>query len=409
MKRKKMSVSVIGLGRVGLITLLHLAKKGFSPCGIDKDENKIQGFQNKKLPFVEKGFQGLMEAYHKWIGFSHVLPDVKYNFVCVPSPFDSSKKESDLSAVLSVLNQLQNTKYKKKYIFIRSTLPPGGSRCLSHRFKKLSIHYFPEFFREGHFMKDYKNSAYNVIGSSDNNILKGFSKFQFKNVHLCRPEEAEILKAGSNLFHGLKVSFVNEIGRTARQFQVSEDKIMSLFLKDKSLNISEKYLKPGFAFGGSCLKKDIQSLSASQQAEIKTMLSKAVIASNQNHIHWTAHQILKLKPKKISVLGCSFTGSPTIDYRESPVLDLVQLLNQKKKLKIYAVEPILKKYSCHIIPEKDFKQLLQSDVFILGGWFPLLKKHSKDFREFKGLLFDLLVQSAPKSIKQHPNYRTLYS
>ena len=406
-----MSVSVIGLGRVGVITLLHLAKKGFTTYGIDKDEEKIQGLKNKKLPFVERGFQTLMETHYKAIRFSHITPDTKYNFVCVPSPFDSSKKASDLSFIESVLTQLSNTKHERKYIFIRSTLAPASSRRLSKKFKnkKMSIHYFPEFFREGHFMQDYKNSSYTVIGSPDHEILRHFSKFQFKNIHLCKPEEAEILKAGSNLFHGLKVSFANEIGRTAQQFNVSADQIMNLFLKDKILNVSEKYLKPGFAFGGSCLKKDIQFLESAQQPEIKTLLSKAVITSNQNHINWTADQILKLKAKKMSLLGCSFTGGPTIDYRESPVLQLVQTLLKKKKLKIYGIEEVLKRYSCHVVSKTDFELLLQSDVFILGGWSLLLKKHSKDFSKFKGVLFDLLMQEVPKSIKQHPNYRTLYS
>ena len=404
-----MSVSVIGLGRVGFITLLHLAKKGFSPFGIDKDKEKIELFKNKKLPFVEKGFQALIDTHCKSIHFSYEIPDTQYNFICVPSPFNSSKKQINLSFIESVLGHLQNTKHKKKYVFIRSTLEPGSSSQLSKKFKKLSIHYFPEFFREGHFMQDYKNSVYTVIGSQDPHIVQQFSKFQFSNIHLCKPETAEILKVGSNLFHGLKVSFANEIGRTARQFNVSADKIMNLFLKDKTLNVSEKYLRPGFAFGGSCLKKDIQSLTAAQQPVTKALLSKAVIASNQNHIDWTADQILKLNAKKISLLGCSFTGSPTIDYRESPVLQLVKILLKKKTLKIYGVESVLKKYSCHVVPQKDFEVLFQSDVFILGGWSLLLKKHSSSFSKFKGVLFDLLMQEVPKNIKQQTNYRTLYS
>ena len=409
MKKLRISVSVIGLGRVGFITLLHLAKKGFSLCAVDKDKEKIELFKSKKLPFVEKGFQTLMETYHQSIHFSDELSDTQYNFICVPSPFNSSKRQIDLSLVESVLEQLQNTKYKKKYVFIRSTLAPGNSRQLSKKFTKLSIHYFPEFFREGYFMQDYKNSTYTVLGSQDSRIVKRFSQFQFKDIHLSQLEEAEILKTSSNLFHGLKVSFANEIGRTAQKFGVSADKVMGLFLKDKTLNISEKYLKPGFAFGGNCLKKDIQSLTAVQQPDGRALLSKAVIASNQRHIDWVSDQILKLKARKISLLGCSFTGNPTIDYRESPVLQLVQILNKKKKLKIYAVEEVLAKYSCHIVPQKDFKILFQSDVFILGGWAPLLKKHSKLFLNFKGVLFDLLMQEVPKNIKQRVNYRTLYT
>ena len=404
-----MSVSVIGLGRVGFITLLHLAKKGFSPNAIDKDKEKIKLFKNKKLPFFEKGFQSLMEAYYKSICFSHAPPDTQYNFICVPSPFSAVAKQINLRFIYSVLNQIQNTQYKKKYVFIRSTLAPGSYRKISNRFKQLSIHYFPEFFREGHFMRDYKTSSFSILGSESEDAVQHFSKFQFKNIYLCAPEEAEILKVSSNLFHGLKVSFANEVGRTAQQFHVSADKIMSLFLKDKVLNVSEKYLKPGFAFGGSCLKKDIQSLKAVQKREIKTLLSKGVIDSNQNHIDWTAHQILKLKAQKISLLGCSFTGNPTIDYRESPVLQLIEALLKKKKLKIYGVEEVLKNYYCHVVPQEDFKLLFQSDIFILGGWSLLLKKHSRSFSNFKGILFDLLQQEVPRNIKQHPNYRTLYS
>ena len=404
-----MSVSVIGLGRVGAITLFHLAKYGFSPYGIDIDKEKVALFKNKKLPFKEKGFQALISAYGKSIYFSNSVPDTKYNFICVPSPYHSVTNQINLSFIESVLIQLQDTKHKTKHVFIRSTLAPGNSRQLSKKFKALSIHYFPEFFREGHFAQDYKNSAYTILGSCDVRVLSPFSKFQFKNIQLCQPEEAEILKVSSNLFHGLKVSFANEVGRTARQFNVSAGKVMELFLKDKRLNISDKYLKPGFAFGGSCLKKDIQSLKSTQQFETRAVFSNAVLVSNRKHIEWTADKILKLEPKKISVLGCSFTGSPTIDYRESPVLHLVKNLLKKKGVKIYSVEEVLKKYSFYVAQPENFEILLQSDVFILGGWSPLLKKHSKSFLKFKGALFDLLMQEVPKSIKQRPNYRTLYS
>ena len=400
------SVSVIGLGRVGLISLFHLAQKGFAPYAVDKDKKHIQQLKNQNIRFIEPEFDSLLKDNYKKIKFLSYPKDTKCYFVCVPTPFNELTQQIDLSFISSVLKQINKISNSKKYVFIRSTLTPGNCRELSNQFQKLSISYFPEFLREGHFIKDFKKTRFSVLGFEDSSSVQYFSKFGFPSVSTCSLEEAEILKSVSNLFHGLKVSFANEVGRIAKAFNSSPHKIMDLFLKDTKLNISKKYLKPGFSFGGPCLKKDINSLQFCQKLNKELLLAKSAQKSNEIHTKWVANQILKLQPKSISLLGASFTASQTIDYRDSSVLSLIQILSSKK-LKIYVIEKGLTHGS--FLPESSIKQFMKSDVFILGGWTPLLKKYINLLLNYKGRLFDLLIQDLPEKIKKHPNYKTPYS
>ena len=413
-----MSISIVGLGRVGLMTVFHLAEKGFSLHAMDKDKEKIQQLIDKQIPFLEPGFKKLLNKHYKKIKFSTSLRESKYYFISVPTDFNTLTQKIDLKPIKSILKQIpQKSKYKK-YVFIRSTTAPGNCRNLSKEFPNLSINYFPEFFREGYFVEDYKKTNFSILGSQEKkSISQIFSSFQFPKTKVCTLEEAEILKSVNNLFHALKVSFANEVGRTAKAFHSSPDKIMELFIKDTKLNLSKKYLKPGFSFGGPCLKKDIKSLYSSQKAihQNKSYLQKGLLAkwteqSNKIHTQWVANQILAQKPKTISLLGCSFTGSPTIDYRDSPVRQLVKmLLKAKKNLQLYSVEKILQKDSCIVLPEESFEKMLESDMLIIGGWTPLLEKYEKWISNYQGALFDLLIQDAPKFIKNHPHYKNIYS
>ena len=402
------SASVIGLGRVGLMTLFHLADKGYRLYGLDINKELINNLQHKTQPFAEPQFNKLLKRYHKKIQFLTGAISTQYHFICVPTPFHSKTHQMDLSCIRSALKQIKKSSIKP-YVFIRSTLTPGTCAKLSDEFKHLFICYFPEFFREGCFFKDYKNISFSVLGSQQVKKFPHFSQFQFsKKTVFCSLEEAEILKMACNLFHGLKVSFANEIGRIAKNFKASPDKIMEIFSKDKALNISEKYLRPGFAYGGPCLSKDIRSLHSIQDSiKNKWILPQSVEYSNTLHVQWVAEQILNSKPKKIGILGCSFTGNPTYDCRQSSVLKLAEILSANKNVSLYGIEKSLNQYKCHILPEKSLNQLMKCDICILGGWSPFLK--SLLFADYKGILFDLLVQNVPKEIKNHPNYTTAFS
>ena len=270
--------------------------------------------------------------------------------------------------------------------------------------------YFPEFFREGCFVEDYKKTACSVLGTGDAEAFRRFAGFQFPRPELCSPPEAEILKSVSNLFHSLKVCFANETGRMAQSFHSSPDRIMELFFKDTKLNISKAYLRPGFAFGGPCLGKDIQSLhSVQKQKQARWLLPQCVEKSNTFHIQWSAKRILQLKPKKIGVLGCSFTGNRTQDHRDSAVLKLVDILSRKKNLQLYGVEKDMKDRFRSVVLKKELKKLSDCDVLVLGGWTPLMEKEESFLLNYKGCLFDLCIQEIPKHIKSCPNYRSLYS
>ena len=405
---KPKSVSVIGLGRVGLLTLFHLARRGFRASGFDINRELLRGLKNKVQPFREPEFDDLLNRYHKKIKFVIYPPQSRYYFVCVPTPFHNRGWGMDLSFLRSALGEIKKTSVKK-YVFIRSTLSPGTCQKLASEFKHLSLCYFPEFFREGCFVRDYKKAGLSVFGSQDIRSFQKFSRFQFsQDTVFCSLEEAEILKIACNLFHGLKISFANEVGRLAENFKASPHKIMEIFLRDKNLNVSEKYLKPGFSYGGPCLSKDICSIESLQDIQKpRWLLPRAVEKSNRLHSQWVCEQILKLKPKTIGILGCSFTGNPTYDCRQSPVLSLVERLSKRKGLSLYGLEEPLNQYRCSVLSEKSINQFVEYDMCILGGWNSFLKPSL--FLNYKGILFDLLIQNLPKYIKNHPNYKTAFS
>lgn len=396
------------------MTLFHLAGKNFILYGVDKDENLIHLLRKKELPFSEPEFHSLLEKTHLNVDFSTAFPDAQYNFIAVPTPFNHQTQKTDLRHIFSVLENISKSRYDKKYVFIRSTLTPGSCGRLSNHFKdlnpELSISYFPEFFREGKFAEDYRNTICSVLGSREEKVFQHFTSFQFANSEWCSPEEAEILKATSNLFHGLKISFANEVGRMAKTFNGSPHRIMQLFLKDTKLNVSKNYLNPGFSFGGPCLEKDIQSLhSVQEQNQGQWILTQSVKESNDIHTLWAAKQILNLNPKKLGCLGCSFTGNQTLDYRDSTVLKLIEILSSEGDIPIYGMEKVLKNISCHVLPEESPEKLADCDILILGGWTPLIEKYKTFLSDYQGILFDLLIQDVPEYIKGHPNYKSLYS
>lgn len=398
------SVHVIGLGRVGLITLFHLAKKGFHPVGVDVDKKLVESLQQGHLPFFETKFADEIKKHHSHTSFQTYFKSGKYWFICIPTPFDSLKKKMNLSNLQSLLKQIDKTS-GKNFVFIRSTLVPGSIREFERQFKNSVFACFPEFFREGCFFKDYKSRKFSILGFRKKEILHHFSKFEFsKIIENCSPEEAELVKIISNLFHGLKVNFANETGRISSLFNANPDKIMRLFLKDKDLNISEKYLKPGFSYGGPCLGKDIQSLN-SLSADCKNFLPQYVERSNDIHIQWIAKQILSLRPKKISLLGGYFKGDKVSDYRDSAVLKLARIL--VKKTKVFGIEEELKNCGVYIFPEKSMEKLLLSDVFVLGAVSLFSIKRSL-FANYEGKIFDLLIENLSEEIKGHKNYTTAF-
>ena len=324
-------VGVAGLGRVGLMSLFHLAERGFSPVGVDISLDRVGRLSKGEIPFFEPGFAELLKKHQEKITFVTDFRPARYWFIAVPTPFDKEKGEMDLSFVEKALRAVscsgeEGPDKEKPYVFIRSTLSVGGLAKLSRNFKDLHLAYMPEFFREGCFVRDWWSAKFSVLACEKPDIFQPhFERFGFPPVETCRPEEGELLKLLSNLFHGLKVGFANEAGRLAQVFQASPHRIMELFTKEDRLNISKAYLKPGFSFSGPCLGKDIQSLSSRATAKLaEPVLPQSVLQSNLAHTNWVARRVLAFKPKCVSILGCSFTAHRTVDERSSGVLELAK-------------------------------------------------------------------------------------
>jgi GDP-mannose 6-dehydrogenase len=353
-------ISIFGLGYVGAVSLACLARDGHQVTGVDIDPVKLDLIRNRKSPILEEGIQELMRDVVNSGRVSvtddamQAMRDTELSFVCVGTP-SAANGSQDLTAILRLTEQLGAAlKYKDEFhtIVIRSTVQPGTVEekiepILERASGKKSgvdfgVCFQPEFLREGSSILDYDHPPYTIVGGTSeaavNAVREVFqhldTRFLVTNVRV-----AETLKMACNAFHALKITFANEIGRVSQSMGIDAHEVMRLVCADKRLNISPAYLKPGFAFGGSCLPKDLRALTniAKQNDVVLPMLS-SLLASNRVHIDHAVDKILKLGRPKVGMLGLSFkTG--TDDLRESPlVLVAKRLLGEGCELRIFDPE-----------------------------------------------------------------------
>jgi GDP-mannose 6-dehydrogenase len=353
-------ISIFGLGYVGAVSLACLARDGHQVTGVDIDPVKLDLIRNRKSPILEEGIQELMRDVVNSGRVSvtddamQAMRDTELSFVCVGTP-SASNGSQDLTAILRLTEQLGAAlKLKDEFhtIVIRSTVQPGTVEekiepILERASGKKSgvdfgVCFQPEFLREGSSISDYDHPPYTIVGGNSeaavNAVREVFqhldTRFLVTNVRV-----AETLKMACNAFHALKITFANEIGRVSQSMGIDAHEVMRLVCADRHLNISPAYLKPGFAFGGSCLPKDLRSLTniAKQNDVVLPMLS-SLLASNRVHIDHAVDKILKLGRPKVGMLGLSFkTG--TDDLRESPlVLVAKRLLGEGCELRIFDPE-----------------------------------------------------------------------
>ena len=301
-----MKISIFGLGYVGAVSMACLARDGHDVVGADLDPLKLDLIRSGRSPIVEEGIQDLTAEVVK-SGRVTVTDDVaaavhatQLSFICVGTP-SSPNGSQDLSAVRRVSEQIGAAlKDKPGYhtVIMRSTLQPGAMETVvkagleSASGKKADVDFGlgfqPEFLREGTSIKDYDNPPFTVIGTDDEraaSVLRevfGHLKCEFIVTSI---GVAEMLKYACNAFHAVKITFANEIGRLARSVDVDGREVMDLVCKDTRLNISPVYLKPGFAFGGSCLPKDLRALTyVGKQNDVDTPMLGNVMGSNRAHI-----------------------------------------------------------------------------------------------------------------------------
>lgn len=343
-----MSISIFGLGYVGSVSAACLANKGYYVIGVDSNPMKVDRVQAGKAVIIEPE---LAELTAKVVASGHLrathdidaaIAGSSLSYICVGTP--SQKNHSlDLQYVERIcedIGRALKTKHDYHIVACRSTMLPGSIRnvvipILEKYSEKVegrdfSVCINPEFMKEGTAIHDFHCPPKNVVGTSDQRVRDVLSQIN----HVCTDmptifleiEEAELLKYVNNIWHALKVGFANEIGNVCKSLNIDSHLVMDVFCQDTKLNISSHYLKPGFAFGGSCLPKDLRAfLHKSQKLNLNLPIIGSVLHSNKSHIDTALNMVIEQGNKKIGVLGFCFKAH-TDDLRESPIIELIERL-----------------------------------------------------------------------------------
>jgi GDP-mannose 6-dehydrogenase len=356
-----MKVAIFGLGYVGTVTAACLAANGHDVWGVDPDQLKVSAVSGGHSPVVEPGLEALIaEAVssgklHATIHPSEALPGTDVSLLCVGTP-SAATGETNLTYIHRVVENLSQSLTLTApaafhSVVIRSTVPPGTVEEVAARLgaartpsaPDVGVAMCPEFLREGTGIADFYSPPYTVIGSTDRRAVDAVSHlFSFLDcpIRVVQPRTAEALKYACNAFHATKISFANELGRIFGRLGVDSREVMALFCEDSCLNISPKYLRPGFAFGGSCLPKDLRSLLYLARTEsIDVPLLAGTLATNRLSINEAIDLVVAGEGHRIALLGLSFKPGSD-DLRESPYVDLAEtLLGKGYEVRIH--DPVL--------------------------------------------------------------------
>jgi GDP-mannose 6-dehydrogenase len=341
------NISVFGLGYVGTVTAACFARAGHTVMGVDINSAKVATLESGRAPVLEPGLDEIV-AKNRKAGRLRATTDPvaavncsEITFLCVGTP-SLQNGCLDLSIVERSCQEIGRAlRLKEQFhlVVVRSTVLPGTIKSLvipaieAASGKRDGIGFAvcanPEFTREGSAVADFLNPEIIVLGGEDASHLGPLRELYDDlrgQIFETSLEVAEMVKYVSNAFHALKVTFANEIGALCNQLQVDSRAVTRIFTSDTRLNISPAYLTPGFAFGGSCLPKDLRALSyCAKQRDIDLPLLRSILPSNQAHLERAVEAVLATKRKKVAVLGLSFKAG-TDDLRESPSVQLIKRL-----------------------------------------------------------------------------------
>jgi len=342
-----MKVSIFGLGYVGCVSAVCLAQDGHTVIGVDVNPLKVDLLGSGRSPVVEPGLDEMVKTVvtsgNLQVGLDHFAAVQKsdVSMICVgtPSNDNGSLKLQYVENVCREIGSALASKQDYHTVVVRSTVLPGVVEekliplLEQHSGRQAGIDFGvcmnPEFLREGSAVHDYFHPSLVVIGELDQHSGDAVHElYQSVDAHIARTaiRNAEMIKYASNAFHALKIVFANEIGNLCKANNIDGQEVMEIFSQDKQLNISTAYLKPGFAFGGSCLPKDIRALlHMAKELDVEIPALNAILPSNQNQIKRGIKLVEKTGRKKIGILGLSFKAK-TDDLRESPAITLVETL-----------------------------------------------------------------------------------
>lgn len=342
-----MRISIMGLGYVGAVSAGCLADDGHTVVGVDPNQTKADLINRGISPIVEKDIGEIIEAQVRrgnlraTTDVAEAVRNTEMSLICVGTP-SQLNGSLDLRFVRNVCEQIGVTlKNKDEYhlVVARSTMLPGTMRdivipTLEQYSGKLAGRDFgvcnnPEFLREGTAVNDYRNPPKTVVGEID---ARSGDILERLYAHLDAPfirtdvETAEMVKYTDNVWHALKVSFANEIGNVCKEIGIDSHRVMDIFCQDLKLNLSPYYLKPGFAFGGSCLPKDVRALTyKARMLDLQVPVLSAILQSNELQVERGLKMVTDKGSRRIGVLGFSFKAG-TDDLRESPMVELIERL-----------------------------------------------------------------------------------
>jgi GDP-mannose 6-dehydrogenase len=341
-----MDISIFGLGYVGCVSLGCLAKNGHNVIGVDTNQDKVNQINTGVATIIEKDIDVIIAREYQngriraTTDTMDAIENTGISIVAVGTP-STSRGHLDLNYIFKVAENIGKALEKKNsfhIIAIRSTIMPGTCDKFADILEKTSgkkrnvdfaIVDNPEFLREGTAVKDYYNPPLTLIGSDNTEAAGKIAELYNQlpgEIIITDLKTAEIMKYINNTFHALKISFGNEIGNICSELGIDSHKVMEIFCKDKQLNISPYYFKPGFAYGGSCLPKDLRGLQTlAHDLYVDAPLIESIDKTNEIQIQRAVKMIYKYWNKKLGFLGLSFKAG-TDDLRNSPAVTVIESL-----------------------------------------------------------------------------------
>ena len=433
-------ISVFGLGYVGTVTAACLAASGHRVIGVDVSKDKVECINSGRSPIVERDIDPIISEavaggrFEATTDPDQAVAGSELAIVCVGTP-SSESSGIDTQYVERVTAQIGAaiSKFRKEnFLFtLRSTVIPGTTKTLVmpilERTSERSIGqgydvaFHPEFLREGSSVEDFYHPPKIVIGERSQGGSKLLQTLYEKidapkfNTAI---EVAEIIKYTDNAFHAVKITFANEIGQLCKRLGVDSRQVMEIFCRDTHLNISAAYFRPGFAFGGSCLPKDVRALThQARHSDLHFPLLEGILPSNHEQVEKVFKRVERYAPKLIGIVGLSFKPG-TDDLRESPLVTLAErLLGRGYHLRIYDpnvttarlvggnlayVEKHLPHLSKLLVSSLD--DFIECDVIVIGH--PLKEEARLD--DWLNASKNVLDLIGKKSVSEHPSYNGLY-
>lgn len=410
-----MKISIFGLGYVGCVNLGCFAKLGHEVIGVDISTDKVDCVNSGKPTVNEPRLDNLIDEYHKLGKIKattdqiEAISNTDICLICIntPNDIDGLLDIRHIETLYEPLSASLIEKDKFLFIIIRSTVMPGTCKEVSAIIEQksgkregidFSVVNMPEFLREGSAVTDFFDPPYTIVGTDCNKNKEIFIELLegVKNeTYFIDTKSSEMLKLVNNNFHALKIAFANEIGYLCKKKGINSYQLMDLLCRDKKLNISNHYLKPGFAYGGSCLSKDLlATVSLARNMFFRLPLLESISKSNRNTIDMLLKEIKEISPNKIGIIGLSFKKD-TDDLRESPI--------------IYVIKDLLKlDITVEIYERFNTTALFGKNREFIDNYLPNIEKLVNDDVDDLILGADLLIafndnKFVEKFLKDHPD------